>query len=77
VVKVPKFVVLRYFFLGKWQIGAPVVMRSGAIEPAVLRKFSKHSLPVLFRPLFSVSITTSEELPKEYHQFLQAGRRVN
>ena len=63
------YVVLRYYFLGKWQIGAPVVMRAGAIEPVVLRKFSKHSLPIVFRPFFSVSITTSDELPREYQQF--------
>jgi len=67
--KEPRYVVLRYFFLGRWQIGAPVVMRAGAIQPEVLRKYSKHSLPRIVRPLFSVSITTSDELPKEYRRF--------
>ena len=66
--KDPKYILVRYFFLGKWQIGAPVVIRSGSITPDVLRKYAKHSLPWIFRALFATRIVTSDELPSEYKE---------
>lgn len=64
----PKYILVRYFFLGKWQIGAPVVVRSGSITPDVLKKYSKHSLPRILRPLFDTKVLTSDELPAEYKE---------
>jgi hypothetical protein len=66
--KDPKYIIVRYFFLGKWQVGAPVVVRSGSITPDVLGKYSKHSLPWIFRPLFVAKVATSDELPSEYRE---------
>jgi hypothetical protein len=64
----PKYIIVRHFFLGKWQIGAPVVVRSGSITPDVLRKYAKHNLPRIFRALFSAKVVTSDELPSEYKE---------
>ena len=66
--KDPKYILVRYLFLGKWQIGAPVVVRSGSIAPDVLMKYAKHSLPWVFRGLFAARVATSDELPSEYKE---------
>jgi hypothetical protein len=62
----PKYIVIRYHFLGSWQIGGPVVLRSGTIPPDVLKKYAKNKLPWILRPLFVARVTTSDELPQEY-----------
>jgi hypothetical protein len=68
VAKDPKYILVRYLFLGTWQVGAPIVVRSGSITPDVLKKYAKHSLPWVFRSLFTARVATSDELPSEYRE---------
>ena len=66
----PGYLIIRYYFLGLWQIGGPLVLRAGSISPEVIGAFAKHGLPWVFRWLFSAVALPSEELPPEYLQFL-------
>ncbi|UCF38533.1 MAG: hypothetical protein JSU96_06745 [Acidobacteriota bacterium] len=73
----PRFIIVRYYFLSLWEIGAPLVLPHGSIAPDVIGGFAKHKLPRILRLLFSAVVTTSDELPAEYARILKTakGRR--
>lgn len=59
------YIIIRYYFLGLWEIGGPVVLRQGSIEPLVIAAYAKHQLPWILRGLFMANTTTSDDLPAE------------
>jgi hypothetical protein len=70
----PSFIIIRYYFLGVWQIGWPVVLRFGAIPLDMIGGFAKHHLPWILRPLFSAVVLTSRKLPPELAKLMPNAR---
>lgn len=69
------YIIIRYYFLGLWEIGGPVVLRHGSIEPLVIAAYAKHQLPWILRGLFMANTTTSDELPAEIARLLPASSK--
>jgi hypothetical protein len=66
----PKYIIVRFFFMGWWEIGAPRVIPSGTLDPNVIGAYAKHGLPWFIRLLFVAKVTTSDHLPQELRTIL-------